>query len=527
MLTSRSIKRSIGSARMPDDILCSVRMLLIEDDPDIASLLVRYLGRSGIEVTHLSDGNSGVAAFLVAARSQAPFDVVLTDGLLPGRNGFQVAQAIRASPGGSRVGLAMFSGAFRGTRAQADAAHAGFDAYYAKPFVLTDLRDGLMALATRTSGKSWSSTTPSPGPTSSTPAAHMVESRRSPGLVVPAVQQVDGVPSTARVLLEASRARFDGVIELRAGEATTQVAYLGGVVVGVTDTMPEHALGPWLIAQGRISPAQGAALDARVAATNERVGEALVSLGFVSGPEALSMMEAQARNRLRRALVVQGEARATEGIEAARRHAIGSIDVVEQVLAVALAGDCRDAAAAFVEAHGQDLVQRTVDFDSGLVAFARLRPQSLLPPALMAAPSTVRSLSVPDPLEMYAIWVAGLVHVGASAPDAVRALPRAMASQGRGRVVNSATIDRVVSLVLRARGSHVYQLVDLPTGAPRADVLRCLTALNHSVGREALKSEVLGPAMPVARELWTMIEEGLFVFADERRRRVYDEDLLV
>jgi CheY-like chemotaxis protein len=465
---------------------------------------------------------------LVAARSQAPFDVVLTDGLLPGRNGFQVAQAIRASPGGSRVGLAMFSGAFRGTRAQADAAHAGFDAYYAKPFVLTDLRDGLLALAARTSGKSWPLPGPSPGTASSTPApaAQTVEARRSPGLVVPAVQRVDGVASTARVLLEASRARFDGVIELRAGDATTQVAYLGGVVVGVTDTMPEHALGAWLIGQGRISPAQGAALDARVAATNERVGEALVSLGFVSGPEALSMMEAQARNRLRRALVVQGEARATEGIEAARRHAIGSIDVVEQVLAVALAGDCREAAAAFVEAHGQDLVQRTVDFDSGIVAFARLRPQSLLPPALMAATSTVRLLSVPDPLEMYAIWVAGLVHVGASAPDAVRALPRAMASQGRGRVVNSATIDRVVSLVLRARGGHVYQLVDLPTGAPRADVLRCLTALNHSVGREALKSEVLGPAMPVARELWTMIEEGLFVFADERRRRVYDEDLL-
>ena len=502
-----------------------MRLLLIEDDPDIALLLVRYLGRSGIEVTHLSDGNSGVAAFLVAARSAAPFDVVLTDGLLPGRNGFQVAQAIRSSPGGSRIGLVMLSGAFRGTRAQADAANAGFDAYYAKPFVLTDLRDGLLALATRTSGKPW----PSPGPTVSStpaPAAQTVAARRSPGLVVPAVQRVDGLVSTAWVLLEASRARFDGVLELRAADGATQVAYLGGVVVGVTDTMPEHALAPWLIGQGRLSPAQGVALKARVAATNERVAEALVSLGFVSGPEALSMMEAQAKSRLRSCLPVHGEARATEGIEAARRHAIGSIDVVEQVLAVALAGDCRGAAEAFVEAHGQDLVQRTVDFDSGLVAFARLRPQSLLPPTLLAAQSTVTSLSLPDPLEIFALWVAGLVQVGPAAPAAGPALPRAMASQGSGRVVNSAVVDRVVSLVLRARGAHTYHLVDLPTRAPSAEVLQRLTELNQSVGRDALKSEALGPAMPVARELWTMIEEGLYVFADERRRRVYDEDLL-
>jgi CheY-like chemotaxis protein len=124
-------------------------LLLIEDDSELALLLVRYLGRSGVEVTHVSDGTVGVDAFLAASRTAHPFDVVLTDGLVPGKNGFLVAQAIRASPAGSRVGLALFSAAFRSARAQADAAQAGFDAYYAKPFVLTDLRDGLLKLAAR------------------------------------------------------------------------------------------------------------------------------------------------------------------------------------------------------------------------------------------------------------------------------------------------------------------------------------------------------------------------------------------
>ena len=68
--------------------------------------------------------------------------------------------------------------------------------------------------------------------------------------------------------------------------------------------------------------------------------------------------------------------------------------------------------------------------------------------------------------------------------------------------------------------------MDLLPNAATAEVLRRLTALNAEVGRDALKNEALGPAMPAARELWTILEEGIFVFSNERRRRSYDEDLL-
>lgn len=504
-----------------------MRLLLIEDEAELALLLVRYLGRSGVEVTHVSDGTVGVDAFLAASRTAQPFDVVLTDGLLPGKNGFQVAQAIRASPAGSRVGLALFSAAFRGARAQADAAQAGFDAYFAKPFVLTDLRDGLLKLAAR-SGAPASKAATAPGgrsPVGPTAPQPFTESRRKSGLVVPPVTVVSGLASTAQALLSASRARFDGVIELHAEAASVLVAFLGGVVVGVTDTVPEHALGTWLKNQGRLSEAQATALDARLTSTNERVAEALLALGFVTGPEALAMMESQAKSRLRRALLFQGEARATPGIDGATRIAVGAIDLVEQILAVAVDPLHRVAAAAFVDTHGALLAERTVDFDSGLVAFARLRPQSLLPPTLMATSSTVKSLGTPDPLEIHAMWVAGLVSVG-SGPRPTLSLPKALTSQGGGRVVNTATVDRVVALLLRARGSHLYRLVDLLPNAATAEMLRRLTALNAEVGRDALKNEALGPAMPAARELWTILEEGIFVFSNERRRHSYDEDLL-
>jgi len=500
-----------------------VRLLLIEDEAELALLLVRYLGRYGVEVTHVSDGTVGVDAFLAASKTDHPFDVVLTDGLLPGKNGFQVAQAIRASTAGSRVGLALFSAAFRGARAQADAAQAGFDAYFAKPFVLTDLRDGLLKLAARASSPSSSSSSrPSVAPSEPQP---FTEARRKSALVVPPVTVVTGLKSTAQALLDASRARFDGVIELHGEASNVVVAFLGGVVVGVTDTLPEHALGTWLKNQGRLSAAQATALDARLTSTNERVAEALLALGFVTGPEALAMMESQAKSRLRRALLLHGEARATLGIDGARRIAVGAIDLVEQILAASLDPMHRVAAAVFVDTHGRNLAERSVDFDSGLVAFARLRPQSLLPPTLLAGAASVMSLGTPDPLEIHALWVAGLVLVGRGKGPTL-ALPKALASQGGGRVVNTATVDRVVGLVLRARGSHLYRLVDVLPNAATAEVLRRLTALNTEVGREALKNEALGPAMPAARELWTTLEEGIFVFSDERRRRSYDEDLL-
>lgn len=67
------------------------RVLLVEDDVDLARSLVRILERAGHDVRHAQDGN--VAAELL---TQATFDVVLSDISLPGASGVELLRLVRA-----------------------------------------------------------------------------------------------------------------------------------------------------------------------------------------------------------------------------------------------------------------------------------------------------------------------------------------------------------------------------------------------------------------------------------------------
>ena len=69
-----------------------IRALLVDDDPDLARLLIDYLGSHEVEVSHVLDGPRGLAAL-----QASPFDVVLLDVMLPGIDGFEVCRRIRAS----------------------------------------------------------------------------------------------------------------------------------------------------------------------------------------------------------------------------------------------------------------------------------------------------------------------------------------------------------------------------------------------------------------------------------------------
>ncbi len=64
------------------------RVLIIEDDPDVASVLDLTLRRMGAaEVTVAPDGNEGLAR----ARGER-WDLMLVDLLLPGKDGFDVVR---------------------------------------------------------------------------------------------------------------------------------------------------------------------------------------------------------------------------------------------------------------------------------------------------------------------------------------------------------------------------------------------------------------------------------------------------
>ncbi len=69
----------------------SADILVVEDEPKMASLLLDYLRAEGHQPRHLADG----AAVEAAVRAKAP-DLILLDVMLPGLDGLAVCRALRS-----------------------------------------------------------------------------------------------------------------------------------------------------------------------------------------------------------------------------------------------------------------------------------------------------------------------------------------------------------------------------------------------------------------------------------------------
>ena len=67
------------------------RILLVEDEQDIAGVLRDYLRHAGHEVEHIDNGTTALARALAQ-----PPDLVLLDVMLPGTGGIEILRAIRA-----------------------------------------------------------------------------------------------------------------------------------------------------------------------------------------------------------------------------------------------------------------------------------------------------------------------------------------------------------------------------------------------------------------------------------------------
>jgi DNA-binding response OmpR family regulator len=104
-------------------------ILVIEDDPLVARLLLHVLTRAGHSVTHAESG----PAALERLAAQAP-DLIVLDVRLPGLDGFGVLERVRSR--GPLPPVIMLT-AERGTRDRALA--AGADEHMHKPFDMGEL----------------------------------------------------------------------------------------------------------------------------------------------------------------------------------------------------------------------------------------------------------------------------------------------------------------------------------------------------------------------------------------------------
>jgi len=119
------------------------RVLVVEDDRDIAELIARYLQKAG----HATDVvNSGTLA-LSRAKETSP-DLIVLDLMLPGMDGLLVCQALRANPATAAVPILMLTA--RGEEAERiRGLELGADDYVTKPFSPGELTARIAALLRR------------------------------------------------------------------------------------------------------------------------------------------------------------------------------------------------------------------------------------------------------------------------------------------------------------------------------------------------------------------------------------------
>jgi two-component system, OmpR family, response regulator len=118
-----------------------MRVLLVEDDLRLAATVRRGLEEAGVGVDVASDGRDGLAA----ARATA-FDVVVLDGMLPGRDGFAVCRELRNER--VRVPIIMLTGR-DSVEDRVQGLDAGADDYLVKPFAFAELLARIRALTRR------------------------------------------------------------------------------------------------------------------------------------------------------------------------------------------------------------------------------------------------------------------------------------------------------------------------------------------------------------------------------------------
>ncbi len=115
---------------MPDR---APRILLVDDEQPIQTLLSFPLQKDGYEVVAASDGREALARF-----SEQEFDLVVLDLMLPKMDGLEVCRRLRSQPATSETTIVMLT-AHAGEDDEARAAAAGADRYLTKPFSPLDL----------------------------------------------------------------------------------------------------------------------------------------------------------------------------------------------------------------------------------------------------------------------------------------------------------------------------------------------------------------------------------------------------
>jgi signal transduction histidine kinase/CheY-like chemotaxis protein len=124
---------ALGVGGLVDDDRTAQRVLLVDDESDVRSVLASFLRERGHTVTEATDGLEGLAAF----QADDEFEVVVTDIVMPRLDGWRLADRIRElRPEMPIIAMSGYTG-------EAERASDQQLEYLAKPFLPSELADAI------------------------------------------------------------------------------------------------------------------------------------------------------------------------------------------------------------------------------------------------------------------------------------------------------------------------------------------------------------------------------------------------
>jgi len=97
--------------RKPED----VRVLVVDDEPDIRDFLASVLEDAGMEVDTAEDGNEAMALI-----KEQPPDLISLDLVMPGKSGIRLIHELRRDPSLSKIPVVIVTGHARDTEIKRD-----------------------------------------------------------------------------------------------------------------------------------------------------------------------------------------------------------------------------------------------------------------------------------------------------------------------------------------------------------------------------------------------------------------------
>ena len=180
-----------------------MRILVVEDDKDVAGFVIKGLREAGHVVEHADNGRDGL--FLAASEN---FDAIVLDRMLPGGvDGLRLLETLRGQSNNTPV---LFLSAMAQVDDRVRGLKAGGDDYMTKPFAFAELLARVEALARRGKGE---------GPATKLAIADLEMDLLSRG-VKRAGQKIDLQPREFRLLEYLMR---------HAGQVVTRTMLLEGV----------------------------------------------------------------------------------------------------------------------------------------------------------------------------------------------------------------------------------------------------------------------------------------------------------